>query len=407
MSNPQDARPRIISLTHDQEPVQVAAPQEPKKSYKSVKIIAAFLILFLVIGGGYLFFWPRAQTVMFASKSRGSVSNLFVEMDSVNDSLTSLFNFTTGSDQTDAQLSSLSTTFSIFNFTLTQTIEDEPEKEKMLGNDIGLRLNDLIKDLESVFKDLEIKDKGKVSFGGNVQGFTTPADDPNKIYRDQRDIAASILSSVQKSETSAMQLEEDLADQSIPNSQKSLKQDLIELKSNSKEYLVEAQKTADYYILTSDLSIELEGNFDSFQLSLQSSNSIDSLADSFGDISKDLKSLRNELEELNKEKLPSDIDNLHKDSIELFSIVIKYFEELKVLTLSENSKGIVKLTNNTSSELNQILLKGGDHELSFWKNNETLNSYGSLSTSHTEMLNKLEEQEDNNDIFIFRAIGLK
>ena len=243
--------------------------------------------------------------------------------------------------------------------------------------------------------------------GGNVQGFTTPADDPNKVYRDQRDIASNILSSVQKSETSATQLKEELADQSIPTSQKSIKQALLKLQSDSEEYLDEAQKTADYYILTSDLSIELEGNFDSFQLSLQSSNSIDSLANSFGDISKDLKGLRNELEKLNKEKLPSDIDNLHKDSIELFSIVIKYFDELKVLTLNENSKGIVKLTNNTSSELNQILLKGGDHELSFWKNNETLNSYESLSTSHTEMLNKLEEQEDKNDIFIFSAIGLK
>lgn len=360
-----------------------------------------------MIGGAYLFLGPRAQTVMFASSTRKSVSDLFTGMDSVSSSLTILFNFTTGSDEADAQLSHLNTTFSKFSITLTQTAEKQPEENNVLGNDIGMRLNDLLKDLERVFENLEIKNRGKVSFGGNVQGFTTPADDPNKIYRDQRDIAANILSSVKDSERSVEQLEERVAGQSVPNSQKSIKQDLLKLKSDSEEYLTEAQKTAGYYILTSDLSIELEGNFDSFQLSLQSSSSIDSLATSFENISKDLKGLRNELEELEKEKLPSEIDNLHKDSIELFSIVINYFDKLKVLTLNENSKGIVELTNSTSSELNQILLRGSDHELSFWKNNEILNSYESLSLRHTEVLKKLEEEEDKNNIFIFDFIGLK
>ena len=407
MQNPQNARPRVISLTHDQEPIQIESPPKPKKSSKIVKTLVIFLIASLMIGGAYLFLGPRAQTVMFTSSTRKSVSDLFTEMDSVSSSLTILFNFTTMNDEADAQLSHLNTTFSKFNTTLIQTAEKQPEENNVLGNDIGMRLNDLFKDLESVFENLEIKNKGKVSFGGNVQGFTTPADDPNKIYRDQRDMAANIVSSIKDSERSVEQLEERVAGQSVPNSQKSIKQYLLKLNSDSEEYLTEAQKTADYYILTSDLSIELEGNFDSFQLSLQSSSSIDSLANSFENISKDLKGLRNELEELEKEKLPSEIDNLHKDSIELFSIVINYFDKLKVLTLNENSKGIVELTTSTSSELNQILLRGSDHELSFWKNNEILNSYESLSLRHTEVLKKLEEEEDKNNIFIFDFIGLK
>ena len=80
---------------------------------------------------------------------------------------------------------------------------------------------------------------------------------------------------------------------------------------------------------------------------------------------------------------------------------------MTVLILNEDSKGIIKLTNTTSLELNQVLLKGNDHELSFWKNNAILNSYELLSLKHTKILQKLEEQEDNNDIFIFSTIGIK
>ena len=407
MPNAQNTRPQVISLTHDQEPIQITTPKEVKKSSNKKRFVISFLISILLVGGGYLFFWPRAQTVMFASRARESVTDLFIEIDSVNSSLTNLFNLTTGSSDSDVQLSNLDTTFSKFSLNLVQSGKEQTDKDQPSGHDIGIRLNDLLEDLESVFKDLEIKDRGKISFGGNVQGFTTPANDPNKIYRDQRDIATRILTSIQRSVTPNKRLGENVVNQSVPNSQKSIIQDLLELKSSSEKYLAEAQKTADYYILSSDLSIELEGNFDSFQLSLQSSNNVDSLATSFENISKDLKGLRNDLEGLDKDQLPNDIDNLHKDSIELFSIVIKYFDELKVLTLNEDSKGIIKLTNTTSLELNQVLLKGNDHELSFWKNNAILNSYELLSLKHTKILQKLEEQEDNNDIFIFSTIGIK
>ena len=400
MQDSTNFRPEAISLTHDQPLVAEEPAEKPKNIFNkkiSKKALLVSFIIILLFGASLIFAWPRVQSTRFASSTRGSVSNLFTNLDSVNSSLTSLFRFTTNNREADAELSRLNHSFKRFNLIIKQTA-DANQKDGEGGKDIGLRLNDLLEDLSAIFKNIEISERGKVGFGGNVQGFTTPADDPNKIYRDQRDIAVKVIGSIEESEKAIEDLEEQLSRRGIPNSFQSLKQDLNELKSLANEYLSEAQKTADYYVLISDLSIELEGNFDSFQLSLQSSASVNSLVGSFDQISKDLKGLKGELEVVDNKSLPADIEDLHQDSIELFTIVINYFDQLKVLTLKEDSKGIVDLTNHTSVELNQIIIKGTDHELSFWKNNKVLNSYDSISERHTELLKKLEEEEDKNNI---------
>ena len=388
MENSQTARPQIVSLTHDNVPEQETSQKFTIKLTKLKLTLTIAVIFVLIITGAYLFLWPKAQTVRLASTARKSVSELFTDIDSVNTSLVNLFNFITESDQSDAKFSKL----------------DSKDDQ---GDNIGARINNLLKNLGSVFKELEISKKGEVSFGGNVKGFTTPTNDPNKIYRDQRDLAIKVLSSIDDSKKTIEELEEKLSREGSPNHLGQMKQDINELKSEILEYLTETQKTASYYVLTSDLSIELEGNFDSFQLSLQSSNDVGDLANSFGTISKDLKKLKDTLEGVSNENLPSEIDSLHNDSIRLFAIVIDYFDHLKVLTLKEDSKGIVDLTNNTSVELNQLLLKGGDHELSFWKNNRVLNSYESISQKNTTLLRNLENEKNKNNLFIFNILGVK
>ena len=105
--------------------------------------------------------------------------------------------------------------------------------------------------------------------------------------------------------------------------------------------------------------------------------------------------------------MTDEISDLHQDSVELFDVVIKYFENLKTLTLIGNEKKIVDLTINTAVKLNQLTISGANHELSFWKNNKTLNSYDSLSEDHTEVLKILEETHDSNNFFIFRFIGVR
>ena len=81
MPNAQNTRPQVISLTHDQEPIQITTPKEVKKSSNKKRFVISFLISILLVGGGYLFFWPRAQTVMFASRAIESVTDLFIEID--------------------------------------------------------------------------------------------------------------------------------------------------------------------------------------------------------------------------------------------------------------------------------------------------------------------------------------
>lgn len=397
----QSQRPQVISLTHRQTESDAPQPSRklPKINLKRYvgRRSATFLIAsVIVIVGVGIFLWPRAQTVTFASSTRESLSKSFTELDSVDASLNALFKFATASSD-DVQLSRLTNTFKKMDSIFAQIAKKEDEESR---NEIGIRVNELVEELSNVFESLQFSERGKVSFGGKIKGFTTPADDPNKIYRDQRDLATKVHNSVEDSEKELGELEKNLGKGFSPTLS-SLKEELKSLKSKTKDYLAESEKTADYYVLISDLSIELEGSFDSFQISLEATSDINSLVATFDEISKELKGLKVELEGVGSGSLPAEIGDLHNDSIELFDVVIKYFDSLKVLTLNEDQKGIVDLTADTSVKLNQLVLKGADDEISFWKNNKTLNSYDSLSGEYTETLKKLEETIEKNDFFLF------
>jgi len=403
MQDPTTQKPEPISLTHDQPQIEQARVRN-RSFRKRIFVVSILIVLFL--GGAFAYLFPKAQSVRFASATHQSVSNLFIEMDTVDSSLNALFKFSTTGEASDVQLSSLTKSFQKFNIILS-SVEGIQKEEIEDGNEFGLRLDDLIDDLSEIFKNLEINDRGNVTFNQKVKGFTTPADDPNKIYRDQRDLAVNVEKSVKSSEKSINELSENISAKSVPNSLSSLKVDINQLKSESEDYLSEAQKTSNYYILSSDLSIELESNFDAFALSLQGSSDINSLVTSFDEISNDLRNLKSKLEKVSPTNLPSEIEDYHRDSIELFDVVINYFDDLKVLTLKGDDKKIINLTIDTSLELNKLVLSGIDHEISFWKNNQTLNSYDNISSSHTEILKKLETEKDNSNFFLFKFFGVE
>lgn len=387
-------KPDVISLTHEGQDT----PTETKtkgltnfnlKKYTTKRNLSILVIISIILTISLIFLIPRAQTVRYSSKTRESLSESFTKLDSVDSSLNSLFRFVTQSEG-DVKLSDSS------------TIDKNSSKDA----EIGKRLETLLTDLENVFNKLEISKRGSVSFGNKVKGFTTPADDPNKVYRDQRDLASEIGISVDDTKTSFKTFESQL-DGSLPKPVTDFSEKLLGLKSNVNNYLAESTKTSNYYVTISDLSIKLEGNFDVFQLSLNSATDINSLVASFEEVSASLEELKSRLEGLDQDKLPDEISDLHQDSVELFDVVIKYFENLKTLTLIGNEKKIVDLTINTAVKLNQLTISGANHELSFWKNNKTLNSYDSLSEDHTEVLKILEETHDSNNFFIFRFIGVR
>ena len=383
-------KPEPISLTQQYQ-TQTSAEIESRPKSIGRRLFIILLVIAILVGGAIAYLFPKAQSVRFASSTRQSVSDLFTEMDTVDSSLNALFKFSTTGEESDVQLSSV-------DGISEEKIED--------GNEFGLRLDALMSDLSEILKDLEISDRGNVTFNQKVKGFTTPAEDPNKIYRDQRDLAVRVEKSVSSSEKSISKLSENTSAKGVPSSLATLKKDTDQLKSESEEYLDEAQRTSEYYILSSDLSIELEGNFDAFALSLQGSSDVNSLVASFDEISSDLRGLKSRLEKINSTSLPSEIENYHKDSIEIFGVVINYFDDLKVLTLKGDNKKIVNLTIDTSLELNKLVLAGVDHEISFWKNNKTLNSYDSISDSHTELLKKLETEKDSSNFFLFKLFGV-
>ncbi len=401
--------PNPVSLTHEQS--NSSFQPKPTKTGSAIgkilnKWVLGFLVLVLVlVVGGGLFLWPKAQTVKFASSTRESISGLFINMDSVNSSLNSLYKYAT-SEEDSVTLTRLSGTFGKFNNVFAAYMGMEPINKKSNGNRLGTRLKGFLADLKDVFKDVEISKDGKVDFGGKVKGFTTPADDPNKVYRDQRDLAVKVSDSANTSETSLKELETKL-EKGTTGSLSSLNEDLDSLKNNSKQYISESKKTADYYVLTSELSIELESNFDSFLLALESASSVNSLVASFDDISKELKELKKRLEDVDSSDLPMEIEDLHKDTITLFNVSIDFFDQMKILTLEGNAVGMENLLVKTTIEMNQLVISGSDDEISFWKNNKVLNSYEDISKDHTEALKNLEQEKDKNNFFLLSWFGIK
>ena len=377
--------------------------QGPKTINKKLAII--LIISFTLIFGGFSFLWSRAKSVKFATSTRETISALFTQMDSVNLSLSTLYKFATKDDE-DIKLTRLTNTFRQFDKVLSANTEVELTEEEKPNNRLGIRLKDFVKSLGSLFKNLNFTDE-KVEFNGKVKGFTTPINDPNKIHRDQRELAAKVLSSAESSKKEIENLEKKVGRGKVPRSLSSLREDLDELSAEAEQYLSEAEKTAEYYVLISDLSIELEGSFESLWLALENVNDVNSLVSSFDETTKKLRGLKEELETLEKEELPQEIEPLHNDSLARFDLVINYFDELKVLTLNEDREGIVELTNKTSLKLNQLILAGKDHEISFWKNNKIMNSYNSLSSQYTQALKKLEKAHDENNFFLLKLFGVR
>ncbi|MEX0616824.1 MAG: hypothetical protein WD231_03385 [Candidatus Woykebacteria bacterium] len=405
----QNQIPVPISLTHlpksqDNNP-EIQADHPKKRLLLNKKISFAFLGLLITVGGAFIVVLPRAQTVRFAGSARESLSTSFTNLDSVNSSLNSLFKFATSSEDS-VKLTKLTDTFEKFDLILGAITENGPEQKAEDAN-LGVRLSLLVRTLTGVFQNLEISEQGEVLFKEKVKGFTTPANDPRKLYRDQRDLATKVLSSVKSSENSLEILEKSLGKNQTPSSLSSLKKDLSDIRESSEKYTSEAEKTGNYYVLISDLSIELEGAFETFQLSLDSTNNVSSLVSSFDEASKSLKKLKGSLDSIPEKERPKGIADLHNDSIELFDLVIKYFDSLKVSAIKQDENAILDLSLKTSVKLNQLVLAGRDHEISFWKNNENLNSYDSLSDSHTKVLSQLEKTKEESNIFVLKFMGVR
>ena len=377
--------------------------QGPKFINKKLAIV--LIISFILIFGGFSFLWSKSRTVKFATNARETISTLFTQMDSVNLSLSTLYKFITKDDE-GIKLTRLTNTFGQFDRVFAVVTKVEYREEEKPDNRLGVRLKDFIKDLDSLFKNLNFTDE-KVEFNGKVKGFTTPINDPNKIYRDQRELAAKVLSSAESSKKEIENLEKKVGNGKVPRSLSSLREDLDELSADAEQYLSEAEKTAEYYVLISDLSIELEGSFESLWLALENVNDVNSLVSSFDETTKKLRGLKEELETLEKDDLPQDIEPLHNDTLALFDLVINYFDGLKVLTFNQNQGAIVELTTKTSLKLNQLIFGAKDHEISFWKNNKIMNSYSSLSSQYTQALKKLEKAHDENNFFLLKLFGVR
>ena len=174
---------------------------------------------------------------------------------------------------------------------------------------------------------------------------------------------------------------------------------LKELNVDAQDYLGEADKTGGYYILVSDLSIQLEDLFGSLEGSLERAETVNDFLASVDDFSLKLKTMGEKLQDASS-SLPGGMDAANKDLISILSLVSDYFDEIKQLTIRGDRSGIIRATNTVTRRLTNLAISVKNNEISFWRNTTLLNLYEDLSGSFTDNLKNLEETRKNNSLFI-------
>ncbi len=348
---------------------------------KALTASTSLLIIFLV-GAGFLL--PKIQILRFTTRTHKTISASLTSLDSVEAPLNNLYKFATKPPSNTAVAK---------------------YQKRAATKYFVEELENWASSLSFTFQGLSIDSTGKITLGGKVAGLSTRADDQNKTYLSQRSLAEKVSSEEANSNEILSDLKTGLETTKTLRSLVNLKSDLQNLDADTEKYLSQVGKTADYYILISDLGSQLQDIFSSSQTSLYASANTNSLVASFDDTSKKLKSLRASLNDLGDDDLPQNIQDFNNSSIQAFDVVIKYLDQVKVLTLRQDPKGIVDATSKLALKLNKLTLESAAGEVSFWKNNVALNSYGSLSSEHTTLLKKLEEARDKNSFFMAKYLG--
>ena len=323
--------------------------------------LVAFLVLialsFLVLGSYFFFLLPRAKTVRFAKEAHDSINSNSSQLSSVNKDLTSLYDKLTGQNSgvvvTDSEVTAKENS--------SQLLEDINNFMTTLGNSITKK--------------------------GSVAGFSTPADDPNKPERDIRDLAVT----VQKDSDSA-QTENDklsgIISNGIPSEANSIKDKLQNLQTDTGDYLDETQKTTNFYITLADNSIQL--------------NDLLSTATNADLAIAQLSAMRDKFTSLKQSGLPAEMDKFNGDLINIYDLLIGLYKDTKNLSVAAQ----VPIVNRYQADLTSLLAVATEDQISFWKNNQTLNNYKNISADQLGLLQETKAIQNNNNFFLLDWLSI-
>ncbi len=349
---------------------QQISPKTSKKKTDKMFLLLSIVIALLIVAGSGIFFIliPRSQNVTFATSVKETVSSSSERTEKVNSSLEILYKAITAQAE-DVTLSQ------------NQNIRFISTKEDSFGGvfDSASRLVQQTKDNLSKKED--------------VKSFAVPAGDPNQEARKHRELAQDISEKAKSAEELNAKLLA-LINKPIPNGSKDLKDETTKLHKSTKDYIDQSTNTSDYYVAISEASIEL----------VTMASSIYSEKDIENAISK-LTSLRTKFAEYEKSKLPQGIDNYNKDIVETFDLLLILYKDVNEGKLKTEQQ-IVNAYTNFMNDLQSVSVRAVNDEVSFWQNNQALNSFDKLSDKQTQVQKDAETVKDNNNFFLLEWAGV-
>lgn len=380
--NPLPQSPRTQIFIHPEHELGNLIKSLGSNKTFSISLRPVFLSVFFVVFGVALsvlvfIFLPATRVVSYASSTKEIVTKSSEKADKVNSSLDIFYKARTA--QVDGNVTQIK------DQTVLGVLSD--------NSDTSAKTN-IFKTSQTILETI----KQSVSKQNKVKGFAVPADDPTKEVRNHRDLATDIGVTVAAEKEINDQLL-DLETHNIPSSANELKSSIHKLGNKTSEYLIQAQKTSNYYIEVSDASIELI-NLASGLVNL-SSVSKKSLED---DISR-LTALKSKFAGFGKKQLPEKIEPYNQNLVSVFSLLTSYFTVIR--DQFDNPKPTLEAElAQYSTQLQTISHHSVANEIGFWQGNTSLSRFDDLSREHIEVLQLSRKVHDKNYFFFLDWLGV-
>lgn len=338
----------------------------PKVERKAIIFVASVLITFAL--GDYLWFslLPQLQSAQLAARLRSPLEEMKLGMEKVNEQISSLFTLLSGEKVPPPESASLD---------LGKAFEEL--KERVAGAKTSSGFYDF---LLASRQDL-LDSSGRIT-QLQKDGVTRAREVETKALLGKRVIADTRGSFL------LLQAE---AKAAFPEPLQEAEKKLGSLLDSTSSYLSEAEKTANYYAVISDVQVNLvPATVSLVTLTQEISKSskpavyltkVAELSATVGGLGERLTTLNN--------SLPSGMEKLHQDNLAVFSLLTTFFSETRESVSKSDSSRFDRAITNFGAGLEILSTRAKTYELDFWQKTRVLKDYPQLFANYEATVEEL------------------
>lgn len=345
-----------------------ATTQKPKKHLFSGRLALIFgLSVVFFVALAYFFLFPRMNLLSSLKNSKNLLAETSDKTGKLNQSLQAVYSYVTvssGENQSPAQ------------------------DVSVLGENNSPRTN-------LYFLKEEIDEAVEGLKNPQVKAFSTPKNDPLKAYRDLRDLAVTAQSSAIEGLESAKLLEQ--FSEKTGSARRAVSSQLAAVTKDSKNYLLEGEKTARYYQTYTDAYVDLSGFI---VASLQASNEAQ-VKENFEEATQ----IQKKMSELPKNSRPEEIEAFHQDILSEIEAAMNFLSVFNKVVSSKDPKAVNQVEEAAKkwvAEEQALLLQMQTNQLNFWKKNPSFANYDFLKTKQNEVVQTLEVETKEQSLFVLK-----